>query len=236
MTTTSTSPVPVHNDFKPFDDGERGRVHAQAHDLMDEGRYREAYDVLQPFLADDTSLEPRAVHLQWHLAVVEIALGKLADAKARFERFIMPAVPASDALTDAPSLMWRLLLSDASSGHDWRPIAAAARRPENPEDPYVELHEALALAGAGDLRSLDRWLDEQLERASCEKDFTLLRLAWGLRCFASQDYGVSERLLADGDRQATRLGGSRAQNEVFKQIQCEASKRGRALSNSAAAA
>lgn len=214
--------------FTPFDEGEDGRIHALAHDLMDDGEFHQAYEILFPYLdGNDDSCECRAVHLQWHLAVVEIAIGKHRDAEERFRRFIMPAVPELDALTDGPSLLWRLLLADESSGHDWRPLAEAARRPENPDDPYVELHEALALAGSGDVVALDDWLDELLLQATDQEDRTLLQLAWGLRCFASKDYGAAERLLADGTERATLLGGSRAQNELFGLIHGEALRRGR---------
>ena len=64
------------------------------------------------------------------------------------------------ALTDAPAMLWRLqLAAPRPVTLAWEPVhATAVHRLTRPSAPYVELHCLLALAGAGDVDGLDRWL------------------------------------------------------------------------------
>jgi hypothetical protein len=218
---------PQPNGFRPFGDGDRGRVHDRVHQLIDDARYDEARTLLEDWLDHHDGGGGEWVHLQWHLAVLELGSGTPTEALDRFRIHIRPAIEAGEALTDAPSLLWRLCLAGQRGlKDDWERVRAAADRPQDHRhDPYVELHDALALAGAGDLGSLDRWLDTHLDHAGSEEDRILLKTAWGLRSVASRDYGVAAVLLADAEVEASQLGGSRAQNALFEQIRDAAASR-----------
>jgi hypothetical protein len=222
---TDANPQP--NGFRPFNDGDRGKVHDRVHRLIDDGRYDEARTLLADWLAHNDGSGSEWVHLQWHLAVLELGSGASLDALDRFQAHIRPAIEAGEALTDGPSLLWRLCMAGSRGlRDDWERVRAAADRPQDHrQDPYVELHDALALAGARDLRSLDRWLDAHLDGAGTEEDRILLKTAWGLRSFASRDFGAAAALLADAAVSASRLGGSRAQNALFEQIRGAAARR-----------
>lgn len=215
--------------FGVFSAGDEGTAHVLAHELLDEGRFEEGRVFLNEWLADNKGEGSGWVHLQWHLAVFEISTGYERDAFARFNEHILPAVPFRNALTDGPSLLWRLYLCSGSSiDIDWEAVReAAAGAAGGASDPYVELHRLLAFAGSRDVKALDRWLDECSSEASSEAELTLLRMGWGVRTFATGDYGAAATLLKNNAPGVSQLGGSRAQNELFSQIAAEAEQRAR---------
>jgi len=230
--------------FRLFSAGDAGAAHVLSHQMLDEGRMEEGHHFLGAWLGqherpeDDRNGDSDWVHLQWHMAVFEIATGRVREACERFRQEILPAVPAGKALTDAPSLLWRLSLAAAAEplNVDWKEVHEAARARvartedagDSTDDPYVELHHLLALAGAGDLELLTRWLDDRLETGGGEVRSILLRLGWALRTFATQDYEVAASLLSGTVGPVSQLGGSRAQNELFAELAQEAARRGRA--------
>lgn len=217
--------------FSATEAGEAGEAHVLAHRMLDEGRMDDGHRFLGAWLDGHRGSGLEWVHLQWHMAVFEIATGRIEEAFERFRREILPTVPAGQALTDAPSLLWRLsLAANGTVEVDWQQVGEAARaRLSRSEDPYVELHNLLALAGAEDLQVLTEWLDAQMQEAHASESRSLLfRLGWGLRTYATRDYQVAAALLSSCVEQVSRLGGSRAQNELFAELAEEAARRGRA--------
>lgn len=228
MPETVSPPITDASGFRIFSRGEPGAAHAMAHRLLDEGRYEEGRFRLGTWLECNRGAGSEWVHLQWHQAVFEIATGEPEPALARFERHILPAVRRGEADTDGPSLLWRLVLAgDPKLEVDWSPVRdEALTRAGRTDDPFVALHHQLAFAGARDVEALDRWLDRQYDRTASIAWQTLLRLTWGLRSFASEDYLVAAALLEGATERLTTVGGSRAQNELFAHIAAEARRRG----------
>jgi len=139
----------------------------EAHRLLDAGRPEEGHRVIGAWLATHEGTGSDWIHLQWHMAVFEIATGRWSSAFRRFARHILPAVSAGDAHTDAPSLLWRLSLASPGGVEiPWEPVRDAA-----------------------------------------------------------QDYSRAAVTLSATAPQVSRLGGSRAQNELFEQISQEARSR-----------
>ena len=198
-----------------FCDGASGLAHVVAHHHLDAGRPEEGHRVLGAWLATHEGTGSDWTHLQWHMAVFEIATGRWISAFQRFVRHIQPAVSAGEAYTDAPSLLWRLSLTSPGRVEiPWEPVREAAIEGlRTPSSPYVELHHLLALAGAGDGSSINRWRST---------DHILTRMAEGLGAFVAQDYARAAVTLAATAPQISRLGGSRAQNELFELISQEA--------------
>lgn len=221
--------------YRYFNDGEPGQAHALAHELLDEGREAEGLSLLGAWLAEHDGAGSEWVHLHWHLAVFEIAAGRLEQAHQRFRERILPALPAGEALTDAPSLLWRLWLAGGDALElEWEAVrqAALAHLGQN-SDLYVELHNLLALAGARDIPAIDRWLDAKYADADTSKACLLLQMAWALRTFANRDYEPAATLLQSVKR-VSRLGGSGAQNLLFECIRAEAARQGASSAASAA--
>ena len=170
------------------------------------------------------------VHLQWHMAVFELELGHWEAAFARFERQILPAATTTeDALTDAPALLWRLSLAARRPIElPWQPVRATAlARMRRPSSPYVELHNLLALAGAGDLTSLDQWLQKQTPLARSRSEALVARMAAALRAYAGGNFELAATVLANVVLDIAVVGGSRAQNRLFTQLAQAAQRQAR---------
>ena len=206
--------------FGVFSHGDLGRAHVTAHRMLDEGRHELGHKLLGRWIERNDGTGSDWTHLQWHMAVFEIAVGQWEHALARFEREILPvAAHTDDALTDAPALLWRLALSAPQPPQlDWEPVRRRAlHNLRRSLDPYVELHCLLALAGAADLDNLDRWLWSK-HHDDCPRTKLVARLGIGLRALAAGDYELAASLLDTAAPRVSELGGSRAQNELFTEI------------------
>jgi hypothetical protein len=207
-----------------FCQGAVGWAHVEAHRLLDAGRPEEGHRVLGTWLAAHEGAGSDWIHVQWHMAVFEIATGRWISAFHRFEHHILPTVSAGDAYTDAPSLLWRLSLTSPSAVQiPWEAVRnAAVEGLRRPSAPYVELHHLLALAGADDASSITRWRNTRAGDVSSLSDHILNRMAEGLGAFAAQDYSRAAVTLAATAPRVSRLGGSHAQNQLFELISQEA--------------
>ena len=206
--------------FGVFSHGDAGEAHVMAHRMLDEGRHELGHRLLGAWLDRHKGAGSDWTHLQWHMAVFEIAVGKWEDALVRFDREILPvAIESDDALTDAPAMLWRLSLSAPRPVElPWEPLrATAVRNLGKNRCPYVELHCLLALAGARDVETLDEWL--RIKRFCTDGTTKLLaRLVVGLRAFAASDFELAASVLDGAVTRISELGGSHAQNLLFKEI------------------
>jgi hypothetical protein len=206
--------------FGVFSHGDAGQAHLMAHRMLDAGRHEFGHRLLGAWLDGRDGSGSDWTHLQWHMAIFEIAVGKWEEALARFETHILPvATHTYDALTDAPAMLWRLVLTAPRPvSLAWEPVRTiATRRLARPSTPHVELHCLLALAGAGDLDGIDRWLRER--RPSQDRQMKLLaQMGVGLRAFAAEDYELASVVLAAAVPKVSELGGSHAQNQLFRDI------------------
>ena len=206
--------------FGVFSNGDAGQAHVMAHRMLDERRHELGHRLLSEWLEGRAGSGSDWTHLQWHMATFEIAVGQWEAALTRFENHILPvATHTCDALTDAPAMLWRLqLAAPRPVTLPWEPVrATAVHRLTHPSGPYVELHCLLALAGAGDIEGLDRWL---LGRPVTEdpRAKLLAQMGVGLRAFAADDYDLSAVVLAAAVPRLSELGGSHAQNLLFQEI------------------
>jgi hypothetical protein len=207
--------------YRIFSRGDVGLAHALAHQALDEGDYRGGHRILGQWLegrSGEGSSQCQWVHIQWHMLVFELAVGEWDAAYARFDEHIRPHGASDTAATDAPAALWRLKL--AASGPvelPWDEVRRGAlSRMERTRDRYVELHDLLALAGAGDVDALDRWIDERA--IDGEEDRALHGIGRALRFYAAGIYADAARAMAQVLPSLPRIGGSRAQNELFTDL------------------
>jgi hypothetical protein len=202
-----------------FSQGDKGRAHVFAHRMLDLGRHAQGHEQLGRWLSAQTGEGSAWVHLQWHMLVFELAVGAWHDAHDRFVREVLPAAnKRGDAATDGPSGLWRLSLSAKDAvALPWQQVhASALARLGAASDPYVTLHDLLALAGAGDTESIDYWERHHV----VEGDHGRILRAFGraLRSYAEGDFETSARTFAQALPGLPAIGGSRAQNELFVDI------------------
>jgi hypothetical protein len=226
----TTEPVRDASGFLIFSRGRLGAAHALAHRCLDEGRYRDGHRqlgrLLEGSLAGNTGQGSAWVHLQWHMMVFELAVGRWEAAHGRYLREVLPAASnTAGAVTDGPSGLWRLALSPDCPSEvalPWAQLAPGARRRMlGHSRPFAVIHNVLALAGAGEVAAIDQWL------ASDTTGGPLRLVVRAIRSFAVADYARAGMLLGTVMPHLAELGGSAGQNDLFEQLRSEAWRRHR---------
>jgi hypothetical protein len=214
-------PVRDISGFAVFAHGEAGAAHAMAHRMLDTGRIEQGHRQLGEWLDGRSGCGSDWVHLHFHMAIFELARGDWNAAHTRFSREVLPVAAASEeALTDAPALLWRLVLAAPRSVElPWQPVRRTALiRMQRPSDPFVELHNLLALAGAGDAASIRHWLRTRPAVTPSRPERLVERMAVALEALAARWYQQAATVLQDVAPHLAQVGGSRAQNGLFAQL------------------
>jgi len=140
-------------------------AHALAHAYFETGRHDAGLAWLDGWIDRCAPGAVNGVHFSWHAALHELAIGDDAGVRRRYLTQIAPPLATGTrALVDSGSLLWRCQLNGGWAGR--LPIEdvlaqageSALYRPENA---FVGLHAAIALAAARDacgLRRLARWI------------------------------------------------------------------------------
>jgi hypothetical protein len=205
--------------YRIFSDGGPGEAHVMAHHMVDTAQYERGRQLLGSWLHGRAGSGSQWVHLHFHMAIFELATGHWDAAYRRYLQQVLPTAQSSeDALTDAPALLWRLALS-APEGTElgWEPLRQTAlKRMRRPSDSFTELHSLLALAGAGDLGSLDKYMK------TCAADSSdrhlVCRLATALLAYVKGHYYRAANLLWRLLPRIPEIGGSRAQIQLFEHM------------------
>jgi hypothetical protein len=199
--------------YRIFSEGREGAAHVLAHHHLDTDAAKHGYVALGQFLAGAAGTSSEHLHLQWHMLVFEIAVGRNADAFSRFREHLLPfAGGTNEVATDAPAALLRLEMAGVSvSDEIWQEVCLGARRRiGTARSPYVKLHDALALSGAKEV--------ELLRRVAVEWSANEPTLGLFARGFAHLTAGEPTLALHSFDLalpQLGGLGGSRAQNQMF---------------------
>jgi tetratricopeptide (TPR) repeat protein len=208
-------------------------AHSVAHVYFERGDAVSGADFLRNWLADFDCPASSYVHLSWHLALFELALGQYQRAIERYEQDIRPYVVAKSMATlpDSASFLWRVqLYSGTPSSHPaappWEEVRVLAMpMAEKPGFAFVVAHAALALAASGDRDGLTMMADQLRSTAEQGDEFTeeiVMPLVQGIAAFAQGAYAQSTQLLEPLCPQLVRIGGSHAQREVFEDTLLEA--------------
>lgn len=202
-----------------FSNGDIGQAHVMAHRLLDSGQIESGRKRLSAWLDGQTGSGSDWAHIQFHMAVFELETGDWNSAYVRFINEVLPiAATSDDALTDAPALAWRLgLRSNHEPALGWDALRQTAIKSLDKEnDAFVELHNLLALAGAGDRESIDNWLRRRGKSASSG---LIVRFGEALRDYTQASYQRAAAILKEIVPEVPAIGGSRAQNQLFSEMQ-----------------
>jgi hypothetical protein len=199
-------------------------AHAHAHVLYERGSDREGAAFVEAWLPPYSRAAQLHCHLSWHLALFQLGLGRPEHAWKLYAESIRPAAalsPPMPTLCDAASLLWRSELAGENRRLEhWKEVATLAER-SFPRIglAFADAHCALAFAAAGDTDALEQRVAE-LRRADAEGRLpagsVLPIVVEALGAFARGDWESAIRLLAPEVARFVRIGGSRAQRDLFE--------------------
>lgn len=217
-----------------LDPSDTWSIHAVAHVLEMQGRYREGVAwVARDVSHWDGKVHNFAFHVWWHKALFHLELGQtdaaldLYDARIRAEE-------TTDGLdiSNAAALLMRLKLRGVDGGDRWARLAeAVAGRVDERMIPFNDVHYMLALAGAGDVRAAaaaetisshgdaatDYWSDVYREIAG--------PMARGIAAYGAGAYAKAVAELQPVRYRWGLIGGSHAQRDIFQQVLIDAAQR-----------
>jgi len=199
-------------------------AHAWAHVLYERGGDADGTAFVEAWLAGYPRAAQLHCHLSWHLALFELGRGRLERAWAIYLDSIRPGAtlsPPMPTLADSASLLWRGELAGAPrSAEHWREVAAYAQRVfPSVGLSFADAHCALAYAAAGDTEALASWIAELTNADAAGRlpaGSVLPLVAEGQGAFARGDYDEAIRRLAPVVDRFVRIGGSRAQRDLFE--------------------
>ena len=204
-------------------------VHSVAHVFYEMSQDDEGAAFLSGWLEDYDRRSTYRVHLSWHQALFELAMGRYNQALTWYENDIRPSVQGLKyaALADSASLVWRMkIYGDTSPRAPWSELVdLAAPAAARPGPSFRDAHAALAFTAAADDESFGKLVDG-LQAMADNGDATALEatlpLVKGIGAFGQGDYAEAVRLMEPVYPQLTRVGGSHAQRLVFEDTLLEA--------------
>ena len=203
--------------------------HSVTHVYFERGDASAGGSFLGNWLESYDKRGPSTVHLSWHQALFELAMGRYQGALDLYETEIRPTVAAkgATALNDSASLLWRWQMYTRNAPPvPWQEVCVlAAPAADNPGPGFRDAHAALAFAGSGDEGALGRMMDRlrgAAEQGNILAGEVILPMVQGIAAFAEGNYSQAVQSLEPLAGQFVRIGGSHAQREVFEDTLLEA--------------
>ena len=199
-------------------------AHAHAHVLYEAGDNKTGATFVEGWLPSYPRAASLHCHLSWHLALFHLGLGRRERAWDLYASSIRPGASLSapmGTLCDSASLLWRSeLAGEKRSSADWQSVGAHAEQffPRIGLA-FADAHSALAFAVAGNADAFERCVAE-MRRADAEgrlgAGHVLPVVAEAFGAFLRGDWESVIRLLAPEVERFVRIGGSRAQRDLFE--------------------
>jgi tetratricopeptide (TPR) repeat protein len=199
-------------------------AHGFAHVCYESGEPETARAFLLPWLAEYPRDGFFYGHLSWHLSLVEIALGHLAEAQELYRDAIelgRHSGGPQQKISDGCAFLWRSELA----GHPrdkaaWRAMYDyAAEALPRPGSGLADLHVILAHAVMGDdtaLEARNRQIEELAAAGRYPSGSYLPTLAHGFAAFERRNFAATIEALTPLAGQNERIGGSRAQHDLIE--------------------
>ncbi len=192
-------------------------AHIRGHLFYEQGERREGF----AFLTEWARSYPRDAHIHchinWHLALWAMELGRRDEAWAIYRDSLHPDAawgPQINVLTDCASFLFRAeLAGEPRDPKLWQDLSRyAATWFPNPGLAFVDVHGALAHAMAGDGAALARIA--QTPRGPAAEVVGPMAQAFG--AFARQDWDATIAAITPHLSAHERIGGSRAQRDLVE--------------------
>ena len=199
-------------------------AHALAHVFYEEGDSAGGAHFVAGWLPDYERAAQLHCHLSWHLALFELGRGAAERALAIYDDSIRPSVSRSAALgtlADSASFLWRCHLWSVRTASPWEEVRDFAHRAfPKPSVAFADEHLVMALAAGSDhdgaaariaeLRRMDGEGRQSAGRVAAD-------VAEGMAAFTRGEWERTIELMAPVLEELVRVGGSRAQRDVFEQ-------------------
>ncbi len=200
-------------------------AHALAHVLYEEGDSADGAAFVSGWLPGYARASQLHCHLSWHLALFELAGGRVEEAAKIYDDSIRPGVSLSAALgtlADSASFLWRCYLWNVGpTPLPWEDVRDFARRAfPKPSVAFADGHLVLALAAAGDPDGAAARLTElrQLDGEGRQPAGRVVSdVGEAVTAYVQGHWERTIALMAPVFEELVRIGGSRAQRDVFEQ-------------------
>jgi uncharacterized NAD(P)/FAD-binding protein YdhS len=214
-------------------------VHALAHVMYETGQHQTGLVWLDHWVAESGRTASHRAHFSWHAALHELTLGDTEAVRRRYySQLAPPQVAGVRALVDSASLLWRWRVTTAEWDHASAeglsappafsgegaapPVEAVLESVSNqfldaPETPFVALHSAFALAGAGESARLRALRDHCLSSGNGMVRSVVATVCEALGAFLEHRWSAAADLLIEVGPSVGRLGGSAAQREIVEE-------------------
>ncbi|MBX3596525.1 MAG: tetratricopeptide repeat protein [Rhizobiaceae bacterium] len=208
-------------------------VHSVAHVLEMTERMEEGIAWVNGLEQDWSTVNNFRFHLYWHRCLYHLERGEFDVVLELYDQQIVSDIKSDFYLDicNASSLLWRLEMFGVDIGDRWSKLVEVARKHvEDTDLIFVSLHYLMALVAAGDKDAADRMI------ANIQQWSTLngtqaqicaesgLALAKGLKLAREGNYKEAARLMEPVRYTLDRIGGSRAQRDVFHMILLDVTK------------
>lgn len=208
-------------------------VHSVAHVLEMTERMDEGIDWVKSLEPSWSTVNNFRFHLYWHRCLFHLERGEFKTVLEIYDRQIVSDI-ASDFYLDicnASSLLWRLEMFGIDIGNRWSDLVEVSRRHLNDTDLiFVSLHYLMALIAGGDVAAADKMISNIREWSTLDGTQagicaeSGLMLAKGMKLARDGNYLAALELMEPVRYKLDRIGGSRAQRDVFHMIILDVAK------------
>lgn len=192
-------------------------AHVRSHIYYEGGETRLGISYLEDWLNGYDREGYLYGHLSWHAALWSLEHGDVETMWRRVDADIDPRVSQSlpiNVLTDMASILFRAEIAGVPVPKEkWGAVSAYARKFfPNPALGFTDFHAVLAHAMAGDGEALNLFI----ENPNPSTGDLVSPVAEAFRAIAAQKWAEAVALLTSAMADHARLGGSRAQRDLFE--------------------
>ena len=200
-------------------------MHALAHVMEMEGRWRDGIAAVAAHEYGWNNCNHFSYHIWWHRCLYHLELEEYDAALALYDTGVRG--DESDDYLDmcnGAALLWRLEAEDIDIGGRWAELAdKSARRTRDNLLVFVDAHYMMALAadGRGEAGALLAAMEEAATGGTPEADVFAevgVPLCRAIVAYQAGDFDATVEGLAPVRYRVWRIGGSRAQRDLFQQM------------------
>ena len=205
-------------------------VHAVAHVMEMQGRQREGIDWIAGLESSWSQCNNLRFHVWWHQSLFHLEFAQYDEVLALYDSRIRDE-KSDDYLdmSNAAALLWRLEDEGVGVGDRWAELAEkAGPRIDDHVFAFIDTHVMMALAAGGNAAGVQAML-ASLRQASQGTGTeaavlaeTGVALCEAVAAYRGGDYGRVVELVAPIRYAVDKIGGSRAQRDIFARMLIEA--------------